>query len=304
MSLSDRVEELRSDIETLREELEGKDAVLMEAVAACSCLPPQPGNYSLIESILGFRMKEDNAKQEKFQCRVHSTFLFDNFLCIAIEVDNLTAYKSIASGSFVCCSASSSGYSETTSVIFDGLNSVGSIGGNSKRRILATCPKGILLDQNLLFVIELRLITTDSPIGSKMLSALPAPSCNGNLRINFSFSVVNPVRPLISTSVLDLTVPEGILFYQTIYTCYASRASKYSASQLCTVLRSMRTFEAVDFGDWQIMIGEEGTLHEGLVCFCVSSQLDEVPPQCRIFTRERDDLKRFESLLRRSMESS
>lgn len=46
-----RIEELKRNVEKLEAELKAKDAIISEAVATYSALPPHPDNYALIEVI-------------------------------------------------------------------------------------------------------------------------------------------------------------------------------------------------------------------------------------------------------------
>lgn len=80
-------------------------------------------------------------------------------------------------------------------------------------------------------------------------------------------------------------ISEGLKLYQCIYACHFSVLLNITPLHLRTVLRNIGKFREVDFGDWQLFIGETDTIWNDFIIYASSLCTEGLLSQCRLFSK-------------------
>uniref|UniRef100_A0A0N5AWW6 Uncharacterized protein n=1 Tax=Syphacia muris TaxID=451379 RepID=A0A0N5AWW6_9BILA len=274
MSVDIRINELEKDIEKLERRLKAKDA-----------------------TILGINLKKERfVADSNVQCSIHSMFTYDEFFYVITEITNISNHKLIASGLCISSSPKGTGYSETVVGIFDELKPVKFIESCSKRKLVISARKGILVEPKLILEIEFQLVSTELPVDLPLIPNFPTLDVSGHMRDSFFFPIERPVEALLKGNITDISFEEGVLLYQGLCTSHDSRYLEFQSAQLNTVFLTLNTFNVIDFGDWMLAVGFSD--YEGLLAVCSNSNFFQpVRANCRIFAKGAVSLKRFERML-------
>lgn len=80
-------------------------------------------------------------------------------------------------------------------------------------------------------------------------------------------------------------ISEGLKLYQCLYASYFSKLLAITPSYLRTVLSKIGRFREVDFGDWQLFIGETDTIWNNFIIYANSLFTKGLSSQCRLFSK-------------------
>ncbi|VIO92488.1 Uncharacterized protein BM_BM13004 [Brugia malayi] len=236
--LHGKVEEMNIEVERMWKVLQAKEAVLEDVLCNINQLPKHPMNTVLIQNILKSKVKQfENSNLIGIKCYIIWSALFLENICIAIEVENDTNHTILPSCAAVC----NCDLSDTTTVIFDDMLTTQHIPPESKRTLLVSFRKGLLL--------------------------------------------------------------EGLKFYQCLYTCHFSKVLNITPSYLRIILRNIGKFREVDFGNWQLFIGETDTIWNNFAIYTNSLFMEDVSSQCRLFSKNEYDMYHFIEILDESNKS-
>uniref|UniRef100_A0A0M3HXY5 BTB domain-containing protein n=1 Tax=Ascaris lumbricoides TaxID=6252 RepID=A0A0M3HXY5_ASCLU len=157
--------------------------------------------------------------------------------------------------------------------------------GKCVRRVVSAFPSGISIDGRVQLIIECKEVqdADHCNLHPCLLTALPS---DRELKVSlFSFFVPEDIRAMNVANILNFNIDEAEWLYQCLYVTYFSRHVDLIPSQALAALHRLGTFTDVDFGDWQLSVGEVGTRWQGISFYCTLSHLDSLPSGCRIFTR-------------------
>uniref|UniRef100_A0A915AS22 Uncharacterized protein n=1 Tax=Parascaris univalens TaxID=6257 RepID=A0A915AS22_PARUN len=292
MSTAKGLEEMRADLMVAEEQLRAKCALLEEAMSVIANIPPHPANNDFIPNVLGVRVKCAKDIHTNVSCRFDSANLFDDWICVAISVHNESSLRCVVNCTFVC----ESQYTpmvESSTAIFDSLMVTDSVPGKSVRRVVSAFPSGVSIEGRVQLMIECKEVqdTDHCNLHPCLLTALPS-DCKLEVSL-FSFFVPEDIRATNVGNILNFSIDEAEWLYQCLYVTHFSRHVDLMPSQALAALRRLGTFIDVDFGDWQLSVGEVGTRWQGISFYCSLSHLASLPSGCRIFTRREEDLMRL-----------
>lgn len=139
-------------------------------------------------------------------------------------------------------------------------------------------------------VLGFRLVRNAQPVGIVVCwywATLQVLSLNLQVCTNWGWSAVSEryMSWIHPNTGLRPEITEAEWLYQCLYVTYFSRHVDLIPSQALAALHRLGTFTDVDFGDWQLSVGEVGTRWQGISFYCTLSHLDSLPSGCRIFTR-------------------
>ncbi|VDO36075.1 unnamed protein product [Brugia timori] len=281
--LHGKVEEMNIEVERMWKVLQAKEAVLEDVLCNINQLPKHPMNTVLIQNILKSKVKQfENSNLIGIKCYIIWSALFLENICIAIEVENDTNHTILPSCAAVC----NCDLSDTTTVIFDDMLTTQHIPPESKRTLLVSFRKGLLLGKQIILVLDCDFVTiSDSYSDLAILSFFPSSIHSKQTRVVNVLKFDEPLENFSLSEIDDLSLKEGLKFYQCLYTCHFSKVLNITPSYLRIILRNIGKFREVDFGNWQLFIGETDTIWNNFVIYTNSLFMEDVSSQCRLFSK-------------------
>ncbi|CAG9532861.1 unnamed protein product [Cercopithifilaria johnstoni] len=281
--LHEKVRQMDAEVEKMSKVLQAKEAVLEDVLCAINQLPKHPVNTILIRNILKSEVKQlESCTLSDFKCYIiWSALLLEN-ICIAIKVENDTQYTILPA----CAALCNCDLSDTTTVIFDDLLTNQYIPPQSKRTLLVSFRKGLLLSKQVILALDCDFVIVSNSCSDLAISSfLPSNIHSKQTRIMSILDLNEPLKKYSLSEIDDLSLKEGLKLYQCIYACHFSKLLNITSSYLRTVLRNIGKFREVDFGDWQLFIGETDTIWNDFIIYANSLLTEGVLSQCRLFSK-------------------
>ncbi|VBB25976.1 unnamed protein product [Acanthocheilonema viteae] len=282
-ALHEKVEQMNAEVERMSKVLQAKEAVLENVLCAINQLPIHPVNTILIRNILRSEVKQsENCNLSGFKCYVVWSALFLENICIAIKVENDTHHIVLP----VCAAMCNCDMSDTTTVIFDDLLTTQYIPPESKRTLLVSFRKGLLLSKQVILVLDCDFVTVSNPYSDlDILSFLPSSIHSRQTQIINILDLDESLKKYSLSEIDDLSLKEGLKLYQCLYACHFSKLLSITSAYLRTVLRNIGKFREIDFGDWQLFIGETDTIWNNFIIYANSLFTEGLSSQCRLFSK-------------------
>uniref|UniRef100_A0A8R1Y0J8 Uncharacterized protein n=1 Tax=Onchocerca volvulus TaxID=6282 RepID=A0A8R1Y0J8_ONCVO len=281
--LHEKVKQMDAEVERLRKVLQAKEAILDDVLCSINQLPKHPLNTNLIQNILNLELEQsENINLNGFKCCIAWSALFLDNICIAIKVENDTHHSILPSCAAIC----NCDLSDTVTIIFDDLLTTQYISPKSNRTLLVSFRKGLLLSKQIILVLDCDFVTiSDSCSDLAILSFLPSSIRNKQMRIVNVLDFDEPLKSFALSEMDDLSLKEGLELYQCLYACHFSKLLNITPSHLRNVLHNIGKFREVDFGAWQLFIGEPDTIWNTFIIYVNSIFTEGLSFQCRLFSR-------------------
>ncbi|EJD75271.1 hypothetical protein LOAG_17553 [Loa loa] len=240
-----KVDQMNAEVEKMKQVLQAKEAVLEDVLCSINQLPRHPFNTVLIKNILKSEVKQpESSNLNGFKCCIIWSALFLENICIAIEVENDTHHAVLPSCAAIC----NCDLSDTITVIFDGLLTTQYIPAESKRTLLVSFRKGLLLSKEIILVLDCDFVTvSDSYSDLAIVSFFSSDIRSKQTRIVNILNFDEPLEKFSLSEMDDLSLKEGMKLYQCLYACHFSMPLNIAPSYLRILIRNIGKFREVDF---------------------------------------------------------
>uniref|UniRef100_A0A915PMI4 Uncharacterized protein n=1 Tax=Setaria digitata TaxID=48799 RepID=A0A915PMI4_9BILA len=274
--LNQKVEEMNAEVTKLMKVLQAKEAVLEDNVLKSEVKQRESVDFS------------------GFKCHIAWSALFSDNICIAMEVQNDTHYAILPSCFAIC----KSDLSDTMTVIFDEVLTTQYISPGTRRMLLVSFRKGLLISGQVILILDCDIVTvSDSRLDLAISLFLPSSIHNKQTRIVKIFDIDKPLKTFAVSEIDDLSLKEGLKLYQCLYVSYFSVPLDVTPSHLRSILPNIGKFREVDFGDWQFFIGETNTVWNNFIIYTNSSFMENISSRCRLFSKYECDMRRMKEIL-------
>ncbi|MCP9263457.1 hypothetical protein DINM_006723 [Dirofilaria immitis] len=237
----------------------------------------------LRKNVLKSEVKQSGSTNlDDFKCCISWSALFLENICIAVEVENDTHNSILPSCAAVC----NHDLSDTTTIIFDDLLTAQYIPPKSKRTLLVSFRKGLLLSKQIILVLDCDFITvSDSYSDLAILSFFPSNIRSKQTRIVNVLDLDKPLQNFALSEMDNLSLKEGLKLYQCLYACHFSKLLSITPSHLRNILCNIGKFREVDFGVWQLFIGKADTIWSNFIIYKNALFMEGLSYQCRLFSK-------------------
>ncbi|VDM97653.1 unnamed protein product [Thelazia callipaeda] len=284
MQLSQKMKQMSGDVEKLWQVFRAKEAVLEDVLCSLNLLPRHPKSAALIENVLHSRLKPLVSKTvfDGFYCHIAWCAVFEDDVCIAVEVENDTQEIILPS----CVVISKDEMTDTTTIIFDNFLTAQYILQKCKRTLLVSFQKGLLLNEQLALVLDCDIVNELNLCPDlAFLSFFQFDNIEKQTRFIRVLTIDKPIKKFDLSKLDDLPLKEGVKLYQCLCTSKFSKFLDIAPSHLRILLHSIGKFNEVDFGNWQLFIGEKDTIWSDYVLYANSLFIEGSPVQCRVFAK-------------------